>query len=100
MGIKIRNERAGDVASIHRVIELAFRDAPHTAHTEQFIVDALRRAEALTISKVAESDGEIGHVAIFPVVISAELFNTCRSNHARLCSRMSCQPGSPSNQWL
>lgn len=51
--------------------ELAFRDAPHTDYTEQFIVDALRRAGALTISKVAESGGKVvGHVAISPVTIS------------------------------
>ena len=71
MDINIRNEGADDAAPIHRVTEQAFRDAPHTAHTEQFIIDALRRAEALTISKVAESDGEIiGHVAISPVGVS------------------------------
>jgi len=50
---------------------LAFRDAPYTDHTEQFIVKALRQADALFISLVAESDGEIvGHVAISPVNIS------------------------------
>lgn len=49
----------------------AFLDAPHTAHTEQFIVDALREAGALTISLVAEQGGDVvGHVAISPVSIS------------------------------
>src|SRR5690625_6471495 len=49
----------------------AFLNAAHTAHTEQFIVDALRRAGALTISQVAKVDGEIiGHVAISPVILS------------------------------
>lgn len=71
MDIEIRNDSAGDFAKIHQVTELAFRDAPHTDHTEQFIVEALRRAEALTISKVAESDGEVvGHIAISPVTVS------------------------------
>ena len=69
--MEIRKENASESAQIHRVTELAFKDAPHTDHTEQFIVDALRRAGALTISKVAESGGKmIGHVAISPVTIS------------------------------
>ena len=71
MGIKIRDESKGDIEAIHRVTVLAFRDAPHTDHTEQFIVKALRQAGALFLSKVAESDGEvIGHVAISPVSVS------------------------------
>tara|TARA_Y100000780_G_C13673547_1_gene413343 strand:- start:235 stop:792 length:558 start_codon:yes stop_codon:yes gene_type:complete len=68
LDINIRNEKQSDVELIHRVIVLAFRDAPHTDHTEQFIVKALRRADALFLSQVAESDeGVIGHVAISPV---------------------------------
>ncbi|MCP8900996.1 GNAT family N-acetyltransferase [Gilvimarinus xylanilyticus] len=71
MDIKIRNEGKGDVEPIHRVTVLAFRDALHTDHTEQFIVKALRQADALFLSQVAESDGEvIGHVAISPVKVS------------------------------
>lgn len=71
MNIEIRNEKAGDFEQIYQLTELAFRDAPHTDHTEQFIVEALRRAEALSISKVAEFGGEvIGHIAISPVTIS------------------------------
>ncbi|WP_226647730.1 GNAT family N-acetyltransferase [Microbulbifer variabilis] len=71
MDIKIRNENKGDVEPIHRVTVLAFRDAPYSDHTEQFIVRALRKADALFLSQVAESDGEIvGHVAISPVNIS------------------------------
>jgi putative acetyltransferase len=53
------------------VTACAFRDAPHTSHTEQHIVNALRRAGKLAISLVAEADGSvIGHVAISPVSIS------------------------------
>lgn len=71
MNIQIRNEVVGNIEQIHRVTELAFLHAPHTDHTEQFIVKALRRSGALTISKVAESHGEvISHVAISPVHIS------------------------------
>lgn len=72
MDIKICNESAGDAKEIHQVTKLAFVDAPHTDHTEQHIVDALRQAGALTISQVAKVDGEvIGHVAISPVTLSS-----------------------------
>jgi len=69
--IEIVSESIGDAAQIHCVTEQAFLNAPHTEHTEQFVVDALRRSGALTISLVAKADGEIiGHVAISPVSIS------------------------------
>jgi len=67
----LSSEKSGDEARIHQVTEHAFLNAPHTDHTEQFIVDALRRAGALTISQVAIADREIiGHVAISPVTLS------------------------------
>ncbi|WP_275288629.1 GNAT family N-acetyltransferase [Halomonas elongata] len=73
MDIQISNESIGDVARIHEVIAKAFLNAPHTDHTEQFIVDALRHAGALTISWVAKVDGKIiGHVAISPVTLSSD----------------------------
>lgn len=72
MNIEVSNERPGDEARIHQVTEQAFFDAAHTGHTEQFIIDALRRAGALTISQVAKADGEvIGHVAVSPVTLSS-----------------------------
>ena len=72
MDIQISNESAGDAAQIHRITKQAFLSAPHTDHTEQFIVDALRRSGALTISQIAKADGKIiGHVAISPVSISS-----------------------------
>jgi putative acetyltransferase len=71
MAMHIRNERPGDAEQIHEVTERAFADAPHTDHTEQFIVKALRKSGALTVSLVAEQEGVIiGHVAISPVSIS------------------------------
>lgn len=71
MNTLVREELPSDVAAIHAVIEAAFLDAPHTDHTEQFIVEALRKAGALTVSLVAEQDGRIvGHVAVSPVTIS------------------------------
>lgn len=72
LDIQISNESAGDVAQIHQITKQAFLNAPHTAHTEQFIVDALRRAGALALSQIAKADGKIiGHVAISPVSISS-----------------------------
>ncbi len=67
----IRSERTGDAVAIEAVTVVAFKDAPHTAHTEQFIVRALREAGALSVSLVAEDAGVIvGHVALSPVVFS------------------------------
>lgn len=71
MNIHIRPEEPADIAAIEAVTAAAFREAPHTSHTEQFIVNALRRAGALTLSLVAAADGAIvGHVAVSPVTIS------------------------------
>jgi putative acetyltransferase len=71
MNIRIRTETAADVPAIEAVTISAFLHAPHTSHTEQFIVSALRTAGLLTISLVAEADGTvIGHVAVSPVSIS------------------------------
>ena len=59
-------------ARLERVTIDAFRHAPHTGHTEQFIVRALRRRRRLSVSLVAEDDVAIvGHVAVSPVRISA-----------------------------
>ncbi|WP_428306351.1 GNAT family N-acetyltransferase [Lacipirellula sp.] len=67
----IRTETLGDAAAIEAVTASAFLNAPHTDHTEQFIVAALRAAGALSISLVAEDAGSIvGHVAVSPVTIS------------------------------
>lgn len=67
----IRNETSADIEAISAVTEAAFRDHPISEHTEQFIVDALRDAGALTVSLVAEVDGYVvGHIAFSPVTIS------------------------------
>jgi len=40
-------------------------------HTEQFIIEALRSAKALTVSLVAEVEGRVaGHIAFSPVTMS------------------------------
>ena len=46
----IRAEAPKDAPTIEAVTVAAFLDAAHTGHTEQYIVNALRRAGALTIS--------------------------------------------------
>ena len=69
--IIIRPEQAEDIQSIYDVTAAAFLNAPHSDHTEQYIVAALRESHALTFSFVAEDEGDIvGHVAISPVIIS------------------------------
>jgi putative acetyltransferase len=71
MEMRIRNETSDDAAAIEAVTAAAFLEAPHTSHTEQFIVAALRAAGALSVSLVAEAEGNVvGHVAVSPVTIS------------------------------
>lgn len=67
----IRAETPADTGAIGRVVAAAFLDAPHTGHTEHFIVAALRAAGVLAVSLVAEHDGDVlGHVAVSPVSIA------------------------------
>jgi putative acetyltransferase len=66
----IRDEQPGDAVAIGQTIHDAFESAEHSSGTEDRIVDALRNADALTLSLVAIEDGEfVGHVAISPVTI-------------------------------
>lgn len=58
--MQIRTEAPPDTAAIHRVVEAAFREAPHSDGTKAAIVGALRAAGALTLSLVAETEGRIG----------------------------------------
>jgi len=68
--MQIRHERPSDAAAIHVLTEAAFQDMAYSSRTEARIVDALRAAGALTLSLVAEADGEIvGHAAFSPVAI-------------------------------
>lgn len=69
--ITIRNETDAEVSAIAEVTVAAFETLGISNHTEQFIVEALRVAKALTVSLVAEVDGGvIGHVAFSPLTIS------------------------------
>jgi putative acetyltransferase len=67
----LRPERPSDAEAIASLTTAAFLNAPHTSHTEAFIVNALRRAGAMSVSLVAEQEEElVGHVATSPVVIA------------------------------
>ena len=69
--ILIRNETYADVSTITEVTVAAFKTLEISNHTEQFIIEALRAAKALTLSLVAEVDGRVvGHIAFSPVAIS------------------------------
>jgi len=67
----IRTETESDINVISDVTRAAFENLAISNHTEQFIINALRAANALTISLVAEVDGKVlGHIAFSPVTIS------------------------------
>ena len=67
----IRNELESDAEAISSVTKAAFESCPYGNHTEEFIVNALRAANALTVSLVAEAGGKVvGHIAFSPVTIS------------------------------
>jgi len=69
--IVVRREADSDVSAITEVIAAAFQTLEISDHTEQFIVEALRAAKALTVSLVAEAGGRvIGHIAFSPVTMS------------------------------
>ena len=69
--VTIRNETGVDVSAISEVTIAAFNTLEISNHTEQFIIEALRAGNALTVSLVAEMDGRaIGHIAFSPVTIS------------------------------
>ena len=60
----VRPEAHGDLDAIREVNVAAFRGHPSSEQTEHLIVEALRSADALELSLVAESDDEVaGHIA-------------------------------------
>lgn len=69
--IVIRDETEADITVITEVTVAAFSTLEISNHTEQFIIQALRSAGALTLSLVAEVDDRVvGHIAFSPVTIS------------------------------
>jgi putative acetyltransferase len=71
MNIIIRNENESDIDAISEITKAAFENLSISNHTEQFIINVLRNAKALTISLVAEAEKKVvGHIAFSPVTIS------------------------------
>ena len=69
--MQILPESPGDRDAIFTLTQAAFKDHPHSAHTEGHIIDALREAGALTLSLAAwDGDEMVGHVAFSPVAVS------------------------------
>ena len=70
-GIEIRPESVDDISAVGRVTTEAFRGARHSSHTEELIVEALRKAGKLAVSRVAAHEGEVvGHAAASPIRIN------------------------------
>ena len=68
----IRPARPSEYGTIHAIVMQAFADAPNASHREQFVVDELRAADALTFSFVSIKEGRpVGHVAVSPVTVEA-----------------------------
>jgi putative acetyltransferase len=69
--IVIRPETTADAGAIREVTVAAFETLAISDHTEQFVIEALRAAKALSLSLVAEVEGRVvGHIAFSPVTIS------------------------------
>lgn len=69
--MKIRKEKVSDIEAITQVTIEAFKTLEISNQTEQFIIHALRAADALTLSLVAEmGDRIVGQIAFSPVTIS------------------------------
>ncbi len=69
--LTIRDETPADIEAIADVTAAAFATLEISNHTEQYIIEALRAADALTVSLVAERDGQvIGHIACSPVAMA------------------------------
>ena len=71
MDFIIRSESPGDESSIYEITRQAFASHPHSHQTEHFIIAALRKGKAMTLSLVAQiGDKVVGHIAFSPVEIS------------------------------
>ena len=69
--MRIRPEAPGDEAAIGALTAAAFTGHPYSDGSEPLIIERLRRLGVLTLSLVAEDDGQIvGHVAFSPVTLS------------------------------
>lgn len=66
-----RDETREDFRATGDVTVAAFATLEISRHTEQFVIEALRAAGALSVSLVAEMNGRVvGHIAFSPVSMS------------------------------
>ena len=76
MNIHIRQEEPADHPAVFRLIEEAFREEPMSDHTEQFLVERLRKSNAFIpeLSLVAVDGGKIvGHILLTRIKIKNDL---------------------------
>lgn len=72
--IIIRPETPDDAGIISNIITLAFKNDPISDHREAEIVELLRQNSALSLSLVAEKQGElVGHIAFSKVHINEQM---------------------------
>lgn len=69
-GMMVRDEADGDREAVAYVTTTAFEGHPYSSGGEAALVESLRAATALTLSLVAEVDGEVvGHIAFSAVTV-------------------------------
>ena len=72
MNLHIRQEEPADHPAVFKLIEEAFREEPRSDHTEQFLVERLRKSDAFIpeLSLVAVAgDRIVGHILLTRVKI-------------------------------
>ena len=75
-GLTVRAERDEDHQTIRDLTYAAFKPMAYSDDTEAEMIDGLRSAGALTLSLVAELNGElVGHVAFSPITVNDEACN-------------------------
>ena len=73
MTLTLRDERPDEAKAISALTTTAFSTMPMASGTEAAIIDALRTAGDLTVSLVAEQNGEIvGHLALSPATLDGK----------------------------
>lgn len=69
--VLIRDEEKSDFTTISDVTIAAFETMDISTHTDQFVIEALRAAQALSVSLVAEINGHVvGHIAFSRVTMA------------------------------
>jgi putative acetyltransferase len=65
----VRDERTGDQLEVDQIITAAFANHPYSNQREGWIVKRLRADNALTVSLVADENGQfVGHFAFSSVL--------------------------------